>query len=64
LLKVKYYTGDVEDLGLTMTVAESNLGMTEEVELMSGGGSIPVTSDNRLYYISSYSNYILNVRTS
>jgi HECT-domain (ubiquitin-transferase) len=54
----------VEDLGLTMTVAESNLGMTEEVELMSGGGSIPVTSDNRLYYISSYSNYILNVRTS
>ena len=47
-----------------MTVAENNLGVSEEVELMKNGGDIPVTSDNRLFYISSYSNYMLNVRTA
>jgi ubiquitin-protein ligase E3 C len=63
-LKIKYYKGaDVEELGLTMTVAENNLGVSEEVELVKDGGNIPVTNENRLFYISSYSNYMLNTRT-
>jgi hypothetical protein len=37
LLKIKYFTGNVEDLGLTMTIAENDLGLSEEIPLISGG---------------------------
>lgn len=63
LLKIKYYAGNVEELGLTMTVSENVLGVSQEIELVKDGGNVPVTNDNRLFYISSYSNYMLNVRT-
>ena len=64
LLKIKYFTGDVEDLGLTMTIAENDLGISEEIPLISGGHDIPVTNENRLFYIMNYSNYMLNLRTA
>jgi len=64
LLKIKYFTGDVEDLGLTMTIAENDLGISEEIPLISGGQHIPVTNENRLFYIMNYSNYMLNLRTA
>lgn len=63
LLKVKYYTGDLEDLGLTMTVAENQLGVNEEIQLVKNGGDIPITNENRVIYIQSYSNYMLNTKT-
>lgn len=34
LMKVKYYKGDVEDLGLTMLITEDVNGKMEEVELV------------------------------
>jgi hypothetical protein len=46
-----------------MTVSEHTLGMSEDIELVKDGGAVPVTSENRLLYISSYCNYMLNVRT-
>jgi len=64
LLFLKYYEGDFEQLGLTMTIAENQFGLAEEVQLVAGGANIPVTNENRLFYIMSMANYILNLRTA
>ena len=63
LLQVKYYDGDVEDLGLTMTTAVDSFGMSREVELIPNGSNIAVTSHNRPIYIMHLVNYLLNLRT-
>ena len=52
----------MEDLGLTMSVNENHLGLNEEIEFIKEGSNTTVTNENRLFYISSYSNYMLNVR--
>jgi hypothetical protein len=31
LLFIKYFTGDVESLGITMSIAENELGISEEI---------------------------------
>lgn len=63
LLQVKYYDGDVEDLGLTMTTAVSAFGMAQEVELMPNGSNVPITNRNRPIYIMHLVNYLLNKST-
>jgi len=64
LILVKYYEGNVQDLGLTMCVDEKLPGGKSEVaELVPNGAQIPVTNDNRMLYIIKYSNYMLNIRT-
>lgn len=63
LLQVKYYDGDVEDLGLTMTTAVETFGVAEEVELMPDGANVPVTNRNATIYIMHLVNYLLNKRT-
>ena len=47
-----------------MTIAEDKFGLAEEVQLVAGGANIPVTIENRLFYIMSMANYILNLRTA
>jgi hypothetical protein len=45
---VKYYDASpVEDLGLTMSVAESNFGITHQIPLVPFGEQVPVTNENR-----------------
>ncbi|TPX30115.1 hypothetical protein SmJEL517_g06248 [Synchytrium microbalum] len=61
LMFLKNYTGDVEkDLTLTFTKDENEFGTTRSIELIPGGGSIPVTRDNRIRYIYLVANYWLN----
>jgi TnpA family transposase len=45
-----------------MAVDENHLGINEAIEFIKGGSNTTVTNENRLFYISSYSNYMLNVR--
>ena len=54
----------MSELGLTMAVSENLVGLNEDVELVKNGSQIPITNENRLFYITSYSNYMLNVRTA
>ena len=62
-MQVKYYDGNVEDLGLTMTTAVDSFGMAQEVELVPNGSEITVTNSNRPMYIMYLVNYLLNRRT-
>ena len=62
-MQVKYYEdSSVEDLGLTMTVAQDVFGDSREIELLPNGANVPVTNDNRLMYIILYANWLLNGR--
>jgi len=63
LLQVKYYDGNVEDLGLTMTTAVDQFGVSQEIELIPNGAHISVTNGNRPIYIMHLVNYLLNLRT-
>jgi hypothetical protein len=44
LMYLKYYEGNVEDLGLTMAVNESIFGKNLYIPLESNGENIPVTN--------------------
>lgn len=48
------------DLGLTFTVVDNNFGEAIEKELLPGGGSLPVTWNNRLEYMHRVADYRLN----
>ena len=62
-MQVKYYEASpVEDLGLTMTVAQDTFGVSQEIELVPNGANVPITSENRLVYVMLYANYLLNGR--
>ena len=62
-MQVKYYEDSpVEDLGLTMTVAQDIFGDSQEIPLLPNGANISVTSENRLMYIILYANWLLNGR--
>eukprot|EP00736_Rhodelphis_marinus_P003311 Rmarinus@m.768 len=60
LNQLKSYPGDMEDLGLTFTIADSYLGKVNEVELCPGGAHISVKKENYLRYVHLISNYKLN----
>mmetsp|Transcript_33248 Transcript_33248/g.24429 ORF Transcript_33248/g.24429 Transcript_33248/m.24429 type:complete len:96 (-) Transcript_33248:452-739(-) len=60
LIFLKYYEGNVEDLGLTFEVNESIFGMNHTIQLEKNGKNIPVTNSNKFTYIVKYANYILN----
>ncbi|XP_013415236.1 ubiquitin-protein ligase E3C [Lingula anatina] len=60
LLFLKNYKGDLSDLGLDFTVANSELGEVSVEELKPGGRNIPVTSSNRIEYIHLMADYRLN----
>ena len=63
LMYLKYYEGNMEDLGLFMAVSESVFGQTYQVPLEPNGEAIPVTNENKLKYIMLYANYTLNTKT-
>ncbi|GMF21962.1 unnamed protein product [Phytophthora lilii] len=58
----KSYDGDVEDLGLTHTVVQDVFGEQKEIEIIPGGGNVPVTSRNKTRYIHLVANYYLNTQ--
>ncbi|GMF47497.1 unnamed protein product [Phytophthora fragariaefolia] len=58
----KSYEGDVEDLGLTHTVVQDVFGEQKEVEIIPGGGNVPVTNRNKTRYIHLVANYYLNTQ--
>lgn len=60
LKKVKNYTGDVRDFGLTFSTNTKN---EEEIELMKGGSNVPVTNENKIRYIYYLTHYYLNAKT-
>lgn len=39
--------GDIADLGLTFSVADTSMGGQKEVELLPGGANMDVTTQNR-----------------
>ncbi|ETK82247.1 hypothetical protein L915_12335 [Phytophthora nicotianae] len=62
LMFLKSYEGDVEDLGLTHTVVQEIFGEQKEVEIIPGGGNVPVTNRNKTRYIHLVANYYLNTQ--
>ncbi|KAH7467190.1 E3 ubiquitin-protein ligase UPL6 [Phytophthora ramorum] len=62
LMFLKSYDGDVEDLGLTHTVVQDVFGEQKEIEIIPGGGNVPVTSRNKTRYIHLVANYYLNTQ--
>lgn len=62
LLNVKYYDGNLEDLGLTMTTAVDQFGVSKEIDLVPNGSNISVTKDNCPMYIMYLVNFLLNKR--
>ncbi len=55
----KYDKDAVEDLSLTFTVIEDNLGVMKEIELLPGGSTKAVTGKNRLEYVNRVAKYML-----
>ncbi|TDH71982.1 hypothetical protein CCR75_000804 [Bremia lactucae] len=62
LMFLKSYDGDVEDLGLTHTIVHQVFGEQKEIEIIPGGGNIPVTNRNKTRYIHLVANYYLNTQ--
>jgi len=69
LLKLKKYTGDVEDFSLNFIISDTittnhQTGATKTItnELMPDGVNIPVTNQNRLVYISYVARHRLQVQ--
>jgi hypothetical protein len=51
LMALRQQQGDLAELALTFTIADSQYGVNTEVELKPGGAHIAVTSDNVIEYI-------------
>lgn len=64
LMKLREYPGDVADLALNFTVADTVLGLTREIELKPGGSDLPVTNENVIEYIHRVADYRLNQQNS
>lgn len=63
-MMIKYFEGDIQDLGLFFCVDEPvENGKSERIELVKNGSELQVTNENRLQYIMLYGNYMLNLRT-
>ncbi len=54
-----YDENAVEDLSLTFTVVEDNLGAMKEIEILPGGSNQVVTGKNRLEYVNRVAKYML-----
>lgn len=52
----------MEELCLSFTAVNEEVGRSEEIELKRGGASIPVTRDNCIEYIHLMAHYRLNVQ--
>ncbi|EQC42867.1 hypothetical protein SDRG_00586 [Saprolegnia diclina VS20] len=59
---LKSYEGDVADLGLTFSMDQDCFGVAKHVELMPGGATMAVTSDNRLRYVHLMAHFYLNTQ--
>lgn len=57
LTYIKRYEGDFNDLGLTFSVDEDFMGSIVTHELIPGGKMIPVTKDNKIYYMHCMANF-------
>ncbi|KAK4982762.1 ubiquitin-protein ligase (E3) [Elasticomyces elasticus] len=67
LLRLKNYTGDVEELSLTFSVTDtiqSSVGKSIAIDrdLIPNGSNIPVTNANRLLYIAHLARYRLSTQ--
>ncbi|KAH8811963.1 hypothetical protein F5884DRAFT_877296 [Xylogone sp. PMI_703] len=67
LLKLKNYSGDVEDFGLDFTITDTVTlpnAPTQTItrELMPNGSNIPVTNENRPLYVSYVARHRLQVQ--
>eukprot|EP01112_Ceratiomyxa_fruticulosa_P021043 TRINITY_DN7326_c0_g1_i2.p1 TRINITY_DN7326_c0_g1~~TRINITY_DN7326_c0_g1_i2.p1 ORF type:complete len:401 (+),score=65.54 TRINITY_DN7326_c0_g1_i2:900-2102(+) len=62
LIYLKRYEGNVEDLSLTFSVLENQLGEGIVRELIPGGSQIAVTNENKIRYIYLMANYRLNIQ--
>ncbi|XP_071954311.1 ubiquitin-protein ligase E3C-like isoform X2 [Antedon mediterranea] len=60
LLYLRDYDGDVSSLYLNFVVTDSQMGETQNHELIAGGKDIAVTNNNRLDYIYKMADYRLN----
>merc|ERR1711871_398955 len=60
----QYPKQDVEDLCLTMSMANDVFGVQETIQLIPNGSEVDVTGDNRLIYIANFADYMLNKRTA
>lgn len=58
LMKLKSYSGNVEDLGLTFTIDDELLN--KECDLIPNGRSISVTNQNVISYLYQFANYKMN----
>ena len=56
------FQGDVEDLCLTFSVTDNDLGLSSEVNLVPNGANVAVTSANRHQYIQVVAKYYLHDR--
>ena len=59
LKKIKDFDGDVRDLFLTFTVADS-IDHNKEIEIIKGGKNISVTNENKFKYIYRLAFHKLN----
>lgn len=60
LLYLKYYDGDVQDLGLDFTIVSEEVGQAQVEEMKPGGATIAVTNENRIEYIHLVADFKLN----
>ena len=61
LKKVRNYTGDASDFGLTFSTYDKTL--KTEIELIKGGSEIPVTNENKIRYVHYLTHFYLNHKT-
>uniref|UniRef100_A0A158P9B2 HECT-type E3 ubiquitin transferase n=1 Tax=Angiostrongylus cantonensis TaxID=6313 RepID=A0A158P9B2_ANGCA len=54
---VKKYDGDVSDLALTFSIDEDFMGKINTVDLIPGGRTIQVTSENKIDYVHRMAHY-------
>eukprot|EP00397_Hematodinium_sp_SG-2012_P006221 GEMP01006249.1.p1 GENE.GEMP01006249.1~~GEMP01006249.1.p1 ORF type:complete len:844 (+),score=130.15 GEMP01006249.1:29-2560(+) len=53
---------DVDDLQLTFSITNSEMGRTEEIDLIPDGRNVPVTNENKIRYIHNVANHRVNVQ--
>lgn len=64
LMAIRYMTPEeIADLDLYFTIdsVSASTGKVRTFELVPGGADIPVTTENRLYYVTAVANFRLNV---
>ncbi|XP_076654428.1 ubiquitin-protein ligase E3B isoform X2 [Halictus rubicundus] len=62
LTLVKHYKGDVSQLELTFSLDEDVLGKLVTHELIPGGRAVPVTNENKFYYIHLMAHFRMHMQ--